>query len=184
MKLLGFAGSLRSTSYNRRLLALVGESMGRAGAELEIIEFADIDAQTYSEDRQKEQGFPASIEALRARIDSAAGLVIASPEYNFSIPGGLKNVLDWLSRYRPMPVRGVPTLLVSASTGPYAGNRGLWALRVPLESMGAPVYPDMYSLPFAGDAFDEAGQLRDPDRARRLEANVVAFLDYARRLRT
>lgn len=183
MKLVGFAGSLRKSSYNRRLLTLVSETVARSGAQLDVVEFADIDAHTYSEDRQKEQGFPPSIEAIKARIEAADGLVIASPEYNFSYPGGLKNVIDWLSRYRPMPMRGVPTLLVSASTGPFAGNRGLWALRVPLESMGAPVYPDMYSLPFAGEAFDESGNLRDPDRARRLEANVVAFLDYARRLR-
>jgi NAD(P)H-dependent FMN reductase len=183
MKFVGLAGSLRRGSLNRRLLGVVGESMARAGDELDIVEFSEIDAWSYSEDRQRDDGFPASIEALRARIDAAAGLVIASPEYNFSIPGGLKNVIDWLSRYRPVPLRGVPTLLVSASPGLIGGNRGLWALRVPLESMGTPVYPDMYSLPQAGDAFDDAGALRDPERAKRLDANVVAFLDYARRLR-
>ena len=77
-------------------------------------------------------------------------LLLASPEYNFSMPGNLKNTIDWLSRIRPYVVRDRWALLLSASNGRVGGNRGLWHLRVPLESIGMMIFPDMFSLALAG----------------------------------
>jgi NAD(P)H-dependent FMN reductase len=107
------------------------------------------------------------------RIEAADGLMIASPEYNYSMPGTLKNAIDWVSRARPMPLRGKSGIIMSAATGMIGGIRGLWQLRIPLEGLGVFLYPDMYSLPHSGTAFDEQGHLVDPTRMERLE-NVVA----------
>ena len=82
---------------------------------------------------------------------------VASPEYNMSMPALVKNAIDWLSRTKPMPLRGKNALLLSASQGLVGGNRGLWALRVPLEVLGVHVYPDMFSLATAQNAFSEGG---------------------------
>ena len=85
--------------------------------------------------------------------------MIASPEYNASMPGVLKNVIDWVSRFRPQPFNGRQGLLLSASPSMAGGNRGLWALRIPLEHLGARVYPDMFSLAQAHEAFDAEGRI-------------------------
>ena len=81
--------------------------------------------------------------------------MIASPEYNASMPGVLKNAIDWTSRHRPQPFHARHALLLSASPSMLGGNRSLWALRVPLEHLGTRVYPDMFSLAQAHTAFDE-----------------------------
>jgi NAD(P)H-dependent FMN reductase len=81
--------------------------------------------------------------------------VISSPEYNASMPGGLKNSLDWVSRFSPQPFNEKHCPLLSASPSMVGGNRGLWALRMPLEHLGVRVYPDMFSLAQAHQAFGE-----------------------------
>jgi len=78
------------------------------------------------------------------------------------MPGLLKNAIDWVSRYEPQPFNERHALLLSASPSMVGGNRGLWALRVPLEHLGARVYPDMFSLAQAHKAFDAQGRLSDP----------------------
>jgi NAD(P)H-dependent FMN reductase len=81
------------------------------------------------------------------------GVRRSSPEYNGSMPGALKNLIDWTSRFRPQPFDERHGLLVSASPSLAGGNRGLWALRVPFEHLGARIYPDMFSLAMAHKAF-------------------------------
>jgi len=105
--------------------------------------------------------------------------VISSPEYNASMPGLLKNTIDWVSRFSPQPFNEKHGLLLSASPSMTGGNRGLWALRVPLEHLGARVYPDMYSLAQAHQAFDADGQIADAQLLDRFEQNIVAFMDLA-----
>ena len=100
-----------------------------------------------------------------------------SPEYNASVPGHLKNAIDWASRKRPQPFHTRHALLLSASPSMVGGNRGLWALRIPLEHLGARVYPDMFSLAQAHSAFKPDGNLADPDLAARLEGTIASFMD-------
>lgn len=90
---------------------------------------------------------------LRRRLEANDAFVIVSPEYNSSMPGVLKNAIDWTSRHKPQPFNGRHALLLSASPSIVGGNRGLWALRIPLEHLGARVYPDMFSLAQAHEAF-------------------------------
>ena len=96
-----------------------------------------------------------------------------------SIPGALKNVIDWVSRFRPQPFNTKHALLLSASPSMVGGNRGLWALRVPLEHLGARVYPDMFSLAQAHQAFDAAGNIANSQLAGRFDQTIVGFMDLA-----
>jgi chromate reductase len=98
------------------------------------------------------------------------------------MPGVLKNALDWLSRVKPSPLRGKSCLLLSASNGAFGGIRGLGQLRIPLESLGVVVHPEIFALPWAEQAFGEDGRLADPDRQAQLERKLHAYLELARRL--
>ena len=104
--------------------------------------------------------------------------IIASPEYNASLPGVLKNLIDWTSRFRPQPFDGRHGLLLSASPSLAGGNRGLWALRMPLEHLGARVFPDMFSLSMAHKAFAD-DDLVEPALRARFAKNMQAFLSLA-----
>src|SRR6266478_6035733 len=96
-----------------------------------------------------------------------------------SMPGILKNVIDWVSRFRPQPFNGKQAFLLSASPSMAGGNRGLWALRVPLEHLGSRVYPDMFSLAQAHQAFDAQGKLASPQLVDRLDQSIAGFMDLA-----
>jgi NAD(P)H-dependent FMN reductase len=102
--------------------------------------------------------------------------------YNSSLPGTLKNAIDWVSRMKPMPLRGKHGVLLAASTSLVGGSRGLWALRVPLEGLGVMLLPDMFALAQAPQAFDEHGRLKNSELQERLRKLVHGYLDMGRRL--
>lgn len=182
MRLLAFAGTLkREGSVNRRLLELAVSLARERGIAVDHGSLADFGMPLYCEDDRQERGFPPGAEELRRRLEPADGLLLASPEYNYSVPGVLKNAIDWTSRYRPVPWRGKHCLLLSASPSLVGGNRGLWALRVPLECLGVHVYPDMFSLAQADRAFDSEGRLKEAPLQRRLEQTLAGFLALLRR---
>src|SRR5205814_2920415 len=122
---------------------------------------------------------PAGAEELRKRLLANDAFIIASPEYNASMPGHLKNSIDWVSRFRPQPFNERNGLLMSASPSMAGGNRALWSLRIPFEHLGARVFPDMFSLATAHKAFTPDGTIGDPTLAKRFEANLVAFMSLA-----
>ena len=179
MKLFAMAGSLRKASHNRVLLGAAAAIAERHGARVDVGELRDFEMPLYDGDLETSSGIPEGAQRLAARIAAADGLLIASPEYNFSVPGVLKNAIDWLSRAKPMPLRGKRALLLSASPSLVGGNRGLWALRVPLELLGVHVYPDMYSLASAHEKLDANG-VSDPALAKFLESLVKRFVEDAR----
>jgi NAD(P)H-dependent FMN reductase len=137
----------------------------------------EFDGPSYDADRERSDGLPSGPEALRRRIEAAQAFVIVSPEYNCSVPGILKNAIDWVSRARPQPFNGKHGFLLSASPSMVGGNRGLWALRIPLEHLGARIYPDMFSLAQAHQAFDANGRLGSAPLQQRLEQTLTSFLD-------
>jgi chromate reductase len=181
--LLAFAASLRKESLNRRLLRAAVDIAQQKGAVVDVADFHEFDMPLYDGDLQIREGIPAGARALGRRLQAADGLLLASPEYNFSIPGALKNTIDWVSRIKPLPFKGKSALLLSTSTGLAGGNRGLWALRVPLEMLGMHVYPDMYSLASGDQTMDAAGFPADPAAKLRLETIIDGYLDTAARLR-
>jgi chromate reductase, NAD(P)H dehydrogenase (quinone) len=182
LRLLAFAASLRRESWNRKLLGLAVDVARVAGAEVDVAEFREFDMPLYDADLLALSGIPAGASELARRVGAADGLLLASPEYNFSLPGTLKNAIDWVSRVRPVPLRGKSAFLLSASNGQIGGVRGLWQLRIPLEGLGVLVYPDMYTLPWADKSFGPDGKLIEPERQSRLAAMVGGYLAVARKL--
>lgn len=176
LHVLVLSGSSRTGSVNARLGSLVASLVTRAGATAEAATLGDFPMPSYDGDAEADGDCPGAL-ALCARIQAAQALIIASPEYNASVPGVLKNAIDWVSRYRPQPFKDKQALLVSASPSMVGGNRGLWALRVPLEHLGARVYPDMFSLANAHHAFTEDGALADRGLGERLTTTIGSFLD-------
>jgi NAD(P)H-dependent FMN reductase len=177
IEILVFSASLRADSLNTRLAQLAVQVIERNGARADRASMQDFDSPSYDNDGERESGLPAGADALRARLEGTDAFVIASPEYNGSMPGLLKNAIDWVSRYKPQPFNERHALLLSASPSMVGGNRGLWALRVPLEHLGARVYPGMFSLAQAHNAFDDDGNIADAKLAERFDDTIAGFLD-------
>jgi chromate reductase len=135
LDIVGLCGSLRAASYNRLLMRLAAESMP-ASMQLDVVDWRDVpvfDGDVFS------RGLPVAVAGLRERIRRADGVLIVTPEYNFSVPGGLKNVLDWLSRGEDQPWAMKPVAIASASTGPVGGARLQYDLRKVLLYLNAMV---------------------------------------------
>jgi len=177
VRVLIFAASLRAGSLNDRLASLAATVAAEKGGVVDRAAMADFDCPSYDGDVEGRGEFPAGAQRLHERLVTADAFVIASPEYNASMPGVLKNVIDWVSRIRPQPFNGRQGLLLSASPSMVGGNRGLWSLRVPLEHLGARVYPDMFSLAQAHEAFDAHGRIANATLQLRFEQTVECFLD-------
>ena len=184
MTILAFAASLRRESFNKKLLNLAVEIARDAGATVDLAEFHEFDMPLYNGGIEAEHGLPPGAQELVRRITAADGIMIAAPEYNYSISGALKNAIDWASRAKPNPFRGRHGLVMSASTSVVGGIRGLWQLRIPLEGAGVLLYPDMYALASAQKAFDEQGRLTDPPHVARLDGTVRGYVNMAKKLRS
>jgi chromate reductase, NAD(P)H dehydrogenase (quinone) len=177
VRFLVFSASLRRSSLNSQLAELAATCISAHGGQVDVAAMRDFDASSYDQDVQQEQGFPPGAEEFRRRLEACQGFVVAAPEYNASMPGALKNAIDWVSRFAPQPFNERHGLLLSASPSMSGGNRGLWALRVPLEHLGARVYPDMFSLAQAHRAFTAEGRLADERLQQRFDTNIINFLD-------
>jgi NAD(P)H-dependent FMN reductase len=175
--LLVFGASLRRDSLNNRLASLAAKVAARSGATVDEARIGDFDASFYDGDAEAAQKFPEGVHAFCKRLKAADAFIIASPEYNASLPGVLKNLIDWTSRLRPQPFNGKQGLLLSASPSMVGGNRGLWALRIPLEHLGARIYPDMFSLAQAHEAFAADGRIANDLLQKRFEDTIRCFLD-------
>jgi NAD(P)H-dependent FMN reductase len=178
VRVLIFSASLRAESLNTRLAAMAARVARDQGATVDLASMRDFDVPSYDGDVETSHGIPAGAVELRRRLTASDAFVIVSPEYNASMPGVLKNVIDWTSRFRPQPFDGRHALLMSASPSMVGGNRGLWSLRVPLEHLGARVYPDMFSLAAAHNALD-GDHIADGALQARFEKNLQAFLSLA-----
>jgi len=179
MKILVFAASLRISSLNRKLAAVTAELLRSMSASIDHADFREFEMPIYDGDLEERDGLPVGASKLIQRIQSADALVISTPEYNGGIPGSLKNAIDWVSRGDPNPIDGKPVLLLGASPGGLGAVRGLWHTRVPFEAMGAYVYPEMFGLGRAHQAFDEKGALIDPKNVERLRELTLSFQAFA-----
>ncbi|MHB1001175.1 MAG: NADPH-dependent FMN reductase [Armatimonadota bacterium] len=171
------SASLRDGSYNTHLAQLAARIIEQQGGVVDLASMADFDSPSFNQDVEDTQGFPPEADEFRRRLEANDALVIASPEYNASIPGHLKNAIDWVSRFKPQPLNEKHTLLMSASPSMVGGNRGLWSLRIPLEHLGARVYPDMFSLASAHEAMDADGKLINNLLSERFSNNITSFMN-------
>jgi chromate reductase len=168
MRILAVSGSLRRDSLNSALLAAAAADRP-AGVELVVWRsLAGVPA--FDEDIEV---VPAAVAELRDEIARADGVLIATPEYNASVPGALKNALDWASRpFATNVLRGKPVAVVGASQGLFGAVWAQAELRKVLAAIGAVVLEAELSVPSAHTAFDEQGRLRDPELARGLRSVV------------
>lgn len=176
IRLLVFSASLRAESLNTKLARLVAAQARSRGATVDLASMHELDCPSYDGDREAKEGIPPGAQELKRRLEANDAFVIVSPEYNASMPGLLKNVIDWTSRFRPQPFDSRHAMLLSASPSLAGGNRGLWSLRMPLEHLGTRVFPDMFSLAMAHKAFD-GDQLADAALRQRFDKNIDAFLE-------
>jgi len=179
IKILGICGSLRKQSLNRHALHAAAKLMP-AGMQLQMAEIGDLPL--YSQDIEA-AGLPASVTRLGTQIAEADGVLIASPEYNFSMTGALKNALDWTSRLKPMPLKDKPVAILSATGGPVGGARNQYELRRVLGCLEALVLmrPEVF-MGLADSKFDAQGQLIDEATTKVLAAQMSAFETWIRRM--
>ena len=143
-RLLALAASTRADSLNKKLLAIAVEHARAAGATVQELDYAALESPIYRDDDS--QPFPEGARRLCDSLRAADGIVIASPEYNWSMPGGLKNLIDWLSTAKPSPFTGKTALLMCASPSVRGGILGLNQLSVPLNHLGMYVYPHLVAI--------------------------------------
>jgi|SRR5271169_2723596 len=175
VRFLIFSASLRKDSLNARLAKIAALIIEKNGGEVNFANMSEFDCPSFNQDL--EGVLPTGANEFRKRLLANDAFVISSPEYNGSMPGLLKNTLDWVSRFRPQPFNERHALLMSASPSMGGGNRALWSLRMPLEHLGARVFPDMFSLAVAHKAFTPEGNLADATLAKRFAENLVAFMN-------
>ncbi|MBI1796662.1 MAG: NAD(P)H-dependent oxidoreductase [Candidatus Eisenbacteria bacterium] len=180
LRILAFAGSLRRASFNRGLLRAAIEPPPE-GAIVEVFDLAPIPL--YNED-VRAQGYPPPVAAFRAAIAAAGALLIASPENNYSVPGVLKNAIDWASRPPDQPLRAKPVAIMGASNGGFGTVRGQAALRVVLQAVEsyAMPKPELF-VSRAQDLSDSDGNLTDAATREKVRAHVAALIAWAARLR-
>ena len=184
IKIVAFSGSLRKESFNQTLAKVVAKQALLAGAEVEVINLADFDIPLFSEDVEK-AGTPAGVAALKEIIAQANGLIVATPEYNGSISGVLKNALDWISRTAPDATpafSNTRVALVATSPGGLGGIRGLAHARDIFVGMGSLVLSEQLAVSSAYQAFDVQGQLTDESMASRVVSLAEKLVSTAQKL--
>jgi len=162
---------------NDRLASLAAAVAREKGAEVERATMQNFECPPYDTDVELSAGFPAGAQALHDKLLATDGFIVASPEYNASMSGVLKNTIDWVSRFRPQPFNGKQAFLIAASPSMTGGKVGLWAVRQPLEHLGTRVYPDMFALAQAHHAFDSAGRIADGKLQHWFETTIECFID-------
>jgi chromate reductase len=175
VRILGISGSLRSDSHNTRLLRAAGEIAEAEGAELEV--FDGLKAiPPYDEDDDVGDG-PEAVARLREAIAGADALLFATPEYNSSIPGTLKNAVDWASRPRATTVlRNKPVAVIGASTGMFGAVWAQAELRKVLGATGARVHEVELAVGHAHERLDADGMPHDPAQREALRDSVRVLL--------
>ena len=180
MHILAILGSLRRGSYNRMTYNAVRELLP-PGVTIEEADIFDIPP--YNDDVRVEQGYPPAARRLREQIATANAVLFISPEYNYSVPGFLKNAIDWASRAPDQPFKGKPVGIMGASTGLVGTVRMQLALRQTLLFLEAlPVGRPEVLITFAEQKFDAGGRLADERTRKVVGAGLDALVAWARRL--
>ena len=180
MKVLGICGSLRKASLNMMALK-AAESLAPQGMQIEIADISQVPV--YNED-VKEAGFPDAVQKFRDAIKAADALLIVSPEYNFSMPGVLKNAIDWASRPPEQPFDGKPTAIMGASPGMIGTARMQYHLRQTLLFLNTQtvVKPEVF-INLATGKFNAQGELTDENTKKVIGDLLVALQKTANRPR-
>jgi chromate reductase len=180
-KILAFSGSLREHSLNKKVLKTAIKGAERVGAEVTHIDLRDYPMPIYNPDDEEEHGMDENALRFQELLTQHDGLLIASPEYNGSLPAALKNAIDWASRqndqYRRSDVfSGKVAAMITASPGSFGGVRSLAHLRGVLTSVGVNVLPAEIAVSFAGSKFDGNGEEMTDEKMKRILEGLGASL--------
>jgi NAD(P)H-dependent FMN reductase len=182
---LALAGSTRRESLNKKLIAIAVQGAREVGGSVTLIDLRDFPLPLYDADLEASEGLPHAAAELQRLLTSHRGLLISTPEYNGSIPGVLKNAIDWTTRSPSgsaslASYEGKIAALVSASLGPLGGMRAQAHLRQILGTINVTLLPQHWRIPLATQAsFDDSGNLRDTNAqnmVRGVGASLVRFL--------
>jgi chromate reductase len=181
VNIVAIGGSLRKGSYNAAVLRALP---GLAPPEMTITPGPSLAMPLYNQDVQDSAGFPPEAKTLCEAVRAADGVIIVSPEYNFSIPGFLKNALDWVSRMPDQPFRDKPIALMSASSGPVGGARVQYHLRQVMVFLDALVFtrPEVF-IGNASTKIDAAGHIHDELTLKFIRDQLGAFTGFVRRVK-
>ncbi|MGP3592384.1 NADPH-dependent FMN reductase [Vagococcus sp. WN89Y] len=183
LKVVTLLGSLRKASFN----AMVARTLPKvAPTGMEIAALPSIaDIPLYDADLQQEEGFPQTVEAIASQIREADGVVIVTPEYNYSVPGGLKNAIDWLSRLPEQPLAGKPVLIQTSSMGAIGGARCQYHLRQILVFLDAMVMnkPEFMGGVIQNKVDQQTGEVVDQSTLDHLTGQLTAFGDFIQRVK-
>jgi NAD(P)H-dependent FMN reductase len=188
-KIVAFAGSTRTASFNKKLAALGADAARAAGAEVTLVDLRDLALPLFDQDLEEASGLPEGAKRFKTLLRASDGFLIASPEYNSSITAVLKNAIDWASRSESddepslAAFRGKVAALCSASPGALGGLRGLVTLRSILGNIGVTVLPDQVCISSAHEAFDDAGGLKDERKVKQLAKLARALADLASKMK-
>ena len=188
VRILAFAGSTREGSFNKKQIRVAAEEARKLGAEVTLIDLREYPLPVYDGDLEKEKGMPENGRKLKELFFTSDALLISTPEYNSSVPGGLKNAIDWISRQEPgeKPLQafaGKVAALLAASPGALGGLRSLVTLRSILGNIKVFVLPEQFALSRADQAFDEVGALKDEKSLQSVRAVVRSLVDVAAKLK-
>jgi NAD(P)H-dependent FMN reductase len=184
LKILAFAGSTRTDSFNKKLVKIAASGAREAGADVTIIDLRDFQMPLYDEDLERQDGLPSSTRKLKELMLAHQGLLISSPEYNSSISGVLKNTIDWTSRQSDDEIhlacfKDKVAGLMSASPGGLGGLRGLVHVRAMLENIGVIVIPNQVAVSKAHEAFNLDGTMKDEkqeQQVKKIGSNLTQML--------
>jgi chromate reductase len=182
LNVLSICGSLRKGSFNAALQRAL-PSLAPAGLSIKPTTASFAGLAVYNFDDHQATGIPAAVNVFVEQIRAADGLIIVSPEYNWSIPGGLKNLIDWISRLKDQPFEGKAVALQSCATGPLGGARMQYHLRQSLASIGAHLFhkPEIF-VSFAAKKFDEKTlELTDQPTKDIIKQQLEAYEKFLRR---
>ena len=179
--IVSICGSLRKGSYNRMVMTALA---GLAPAGMSIKEAPPFtEFPLYNADIQNSTGFPAAVSTLADAIRAADGVIFCTPEYNFSVPGGLKNAIDWVSRLQNQPFVGKPVAIQSASPGPLGGARVQYELRKAMVFLDALTLnkPEIFVGNCASKFDERTGELKDDTTRNFIRQQLEAFARFIER---
>lgn len=186
-EILVFAGSTRKASLNKYLLKNAVPFIEEAGGRVTLIDLRDYSMPLYDEDLEADSGIPSKAMEIRKLMEAHHGVMIACPEYNNSIPGVLKNMIDWVSRPLPgepplVAFRNKTAALLAATPGKMGGLLVLSSIRAILGSLGMIVIPKQYGLGNAKSSFDEDGRLTNEIAQKHVTDVAQQLVEVTKRL--
>jgi chromate reductase len=186
-KILAFAGSFREKSYNKRILAIAVEGARKRGSQVDVVDLRNYEMPVFCPDEIEQNGFHPAALKFQELLSQYQGLLIATPEYNASVPGGMKNIFDWVSRKSEKfgvteVFKGKFAAMITASPGSFGGIRCLAHLRQVLSIMGVTVLPSEIAVTFVAEKFDgDSFEINDERTKSLLEGLGNALADTLER---